>query len=55
VLILEPTNDSLKSLAHLIEEGLDIVVEKVYQMTDVRSAYDEVTRGGILGKAVITV
>jgi NADPH:quinone reductase-like Zn-dependent oxidoreductase len=55
VLILKPTNDSLKSLAHLIEEGLDIVVEKVYPMTDVRSAYDEVARGGILGKAVITV
>jgi hypothetical protein len=29
VLILKPTNNSLKSLAGLIEDGLDIVVEKV--------------------------
>jgi NADPH:quinone reductase-like Zn-dependent oxidoreductase len=55
LLILKPANDSLKSLAHLIEEGLDIVVEKVYPITPAKTAYEEVARGGIIGKAVITV
>jgi NADPH:quinone reductase-like Zn-dependent oxidoreductase len=55
VLILKPTNNSLKLLAGFIEDGLDIVVEKVYPITAVKAAYEEVAKGGIIGKAVITV
>ena len=55
VLVLKPANDGLKALARLIEGGLDIVVEKVYPITSARSAYEEVARGGLTGKAVITV
>ena len=55
VLILKPTNSSLKSLGGFIEDGLDIVVEKVYPITAVKAAYKEIAKGGIIGKAVITV
>jgi hypothetical protein len=55
VLVLKPTADSLKTLAAIIEEGLDIVVEKVYPIAAAKSAYEEVARGGVVGKAVITV
>ena len=55
VLVLKPTADSLKTLAGIIEEGLDIVVEKVYPIAAAKSAYEEVARGGVVGKAVITV
>jgi hypothetical protein len=55
VLVLKPTNDNLKVLAGLLEDGLDVVVEKVYPITAAKSAYEEVAQGGIVGKAVITV
>jgi NADPH:quinone reductase-like Zn-dependent oxidoreductase len=55
VLVLKPTKDSLKSLAVVIDEGIDIIVEKQYPITDVKAAYEEVARGGLVGKAVITV
>jgi NADPH:quinone reductase-like Zn-dependent oxidoreductase len=55
VLTLKPTNSTLKSLAGFIEDGLDIVVEKVYPITAVKAAYKEIAKGGIIGKAVITV
>jgi NADPH:quinone reductase-like Zn-dependent oxidoreductase len=55
LLILKPADDSLNLLAGLIEDGLDIIVEKVYPITAAKSAYEEVALGGIVGKAVITV
>jgi NADPH:quinone reductase-like Zn-dependent oxidoreductase len=55
VLVLKPTNDNLKGLAGLIEDGLDVVVEKEYPITAVNAAYEAVAQGGIVGKAVITV
>jgi NADPH:quinone reductase-like Zn-dependent oxidoreductase len=55
VLVLKPANDNLRSLARFIADGLDIVVEKVYPITASGAGYEEVARGGLTGKAVITV
>jgi NADPH:quinone reductase-like Zn-dependent oxidoreductase len=55
VLILKPSNSNLNLLASLIENGLDIIVEKVYPMITATAAYDEVARGGFVGKAVIKI
>jgi hypothetical protein len=38
-----------------MESGIDIVIASVYKMTAAKSAYAEVARGGLVGKAVMTV
>lgn len=55
VLVLKSTPDSIQSLASLIDEGIDIVVEKQYPITAASAAYKEVAQGGLVGKAVIIV
>jgi D-arabinose 1-dehydrogenase-like Zn-dependent alcohol dehydrogenase len=55
VLILKPTTDSLRLLSELIEDKLDIIIERTYPITSVKEAYTEVAKGGLLGKAVIVV
>jgi len=55
VLVLKPTHADLQALAALISEGLDIVVDKSFPISDTRSAYKTVAQQGLIGKAVITV
>ena len=55
VLLLKPTRDDLDLLVKLAQDGLDIIVDKTYPITNVKAAYDEVAKGGLLGKAVITL
>ncbi|MGA0557146.1 NAD(P)-dependent alcohol dehydrogenase [Larkinella sp. VNQ87] len=55
VLILKPTVDGFTTLAKLTEEGLQIVLDKIYSLTNVRDAYREVRRGKGIGKSVIVL
>ena len=43
----------LKILASLAQDGLQIPVEKVYDLASVRQAYQETSRGMVKGKAVV--
>jgi NADPH:quinone reductase-like Zn-dependent oxidoreductase len=55
VLILKPTTEYLNLLSDLIDNKLDIIVERTYPIASVKAAYNEVAKGGLLGKAVIIV
>lgn len=52
LLLLKPSVASLEKLA---AAGLQIFVSKRYNFSDYKKAYDEVKKGGILGKAVFVV
>ncbi|WP_440134749.1 NAD(P)-dependent alcohol dehydrogenase [Chitinophaga sancti] len=52
VLLLKPTAEKLKALA---KSGLKVVIGKRYAWEDFRKGYEEVKRGGIVGKAVFVL
>lgn len=53
VLILKPTAEKLRKLTVLAEDDLQIVVDKIYPVTEVKNAYKEARKGKITGKSVI--
>lgn len=55
ILILKPTADGLATLTRLADDGLQIVLDKTYPLTNVREAYQEASQGKIIGKSVIVV
>jgi NADPH:quinone reductase-like Zn-dependent oxidoreductase len=55
VLLLKPTPAYLHELAGLAAGGLAVVVSQSYPLADFQRAYAEVARGGVVGKAVLTV
>lgn len=55
ILILKPTAASLNTLAALAQDGLQIPVERVYDLANVRQAYQETSRGMVKGKAVVVL
>jgi NADPH:quinone reductase-like Zn-dependent oxidoreductase len=55
ILILKPTAAGLNTLATLAQDGLQIPVEQVYPLANVRQAYQETSRGKVKGKAVVVL
>ncbi|GGF01468.1 NAD(P)-dependent alcohol dehydrogenase [Hymenobacter cavernae] len=55
ILILKPTATGLNALAALAQDGLQIPVEKVYDLAHVRQAYGETSQGKVRGKAVLVL
>lgn len=55
ILILKPTAAGLNTLATLAQGGLQILVEQVYPLANVRQAYQETSRGNVKGKAVVVL
>jgi len=55
ILILKPTAAGLHTLAALAQDGLQIPVEQVYDLANVRQAYQETSRGKVKGKAVVVL
>jgi NADPH:quinone reductase-like Zn-dependent oxidoreductase len=55
ILILKPNLSRLNTLSDLTRSGLEIFIDKVYAVTNVREAYSESSKGKIMGKSVITV
>jgi len=53
ILILKPTAAGLNTLATLVQDGLQIPVEKLYALANIRQAYQETSRGAVKGKAVV--
>jgi len=55
VLLSKPSTADLKTLVKYINDGMDIVIAKAYRMDDFKQAYTEVRKGGVLGKAILTL
>jgi NADPH:quinone reductase-like Zn-dependent oxidoreductase len=55
ILILKPTAAGLRTLASLAEQQLQIPVEKVYDLANIRQAYQETSQGKVKGKAVVVL
>jgi len=55
VLILKPNPNGLNTLADLTRSGLEIFIDKVYAIANVKEAYCESSKGKIMGKSVIIV
>lgn len=55
ILILKPTAAGLHTLASLAQNGLQIPVERVYDLANVRQAYQDTSRGQVKGKAVVVL
>jgi NADPH:quinone reductase-like Zn-dependent oxidoreductase len=55
ILILKPTPAGLQTLAALAQDGLQIPVEQVYTLANVRQAYQETSRGKVKGKAIVVL
>jgi NADPH:quinone reductase-like Zn-dependent oxidoreductase len=55
ILILKPTAAGLSTLATLAQDGLQIPVEQVYTLSNVRQAYQQASRGKVKGKAVVVL
>ncbi|TGE09486.1 NAD(P)-dependent alcohol dehydrogenase [Hymenobacter fodinae] len=55
ILILKPSATGLRTLAALAEGGLQIPVEKVYDLANIRQAYQETSQGQVKGKAVVVL
>jgi NADPH:quinone reductase-like Zn-dependent oxidoreductase len=55
ILILKPTAAGLHTLAALAERGLQIPVEKVYDLANIQQAYQETSQGKVKGKAVVVL
>ncbi|MBW8684781.1 NAD(P)-dependent alcohol dehydrogenase [Chitinophaga rhizophila] len=53
VLILKPGIEKLERVSELAKNGMSIVVNKTYGLDQVRKAYEETSKGGIVGKSVI--
>jgi NADPH:quinone reductase-like Zn-dependent oxidoreductase len=55
ILFLKPTSDHLHELAKLAGDGMSIVIDKTYPMEAFSKAYDQTSRGGVLGKVVFRI
>lgn len=55
ILIVKPTTEGLNTLTKLAEADLQIVLSKIYPLSNVREAYQEARRGNIIGKSVIVL
>ncbi|RPD49590.1 NAD(P)-dependent alcohol dehydrogenase [Hymenobacter sediminis] len=55
ILILKPTAAGLNVLASLAQQQLQIPVEKIYELANVRQAYQETSQGKVKGKAVVVL
>jgi NADPH:quinone reductase-like Zn-dependent oxidoreductase len=55
ILILKPTAAGLNTLASFAQDGLQIPVEQVYDLANVRQAYQETSQGKVKGKAVVVL
>jgi len=55
VLLSKPSTADLQTLVKYINDGMDIVIAKAYRMDDFKQAYTEVRKGGVLGKAILTL
>ena len=55
ILFLKSSREQLNELAELAKGGLDIMVNKSYPLSDVKEAYKEISKNGVMGKAVINV
>jgi NADPH:quinone reductase-like Zn-dependent oxidoreductase len=55
ILILKPTMAGLNTLAALAQDQLQIPVEQVYALANIRRAYQETSRGNVKGKAVVVL
>ncbi|GAA4504211.1 NADP-dependent oxidoreductase [Hymenobacter ginsengisoli] len=55
ILILKPTAAGLSTLAALAQDELQIPIERVYALADIRQAYQETSRGNVKGKAVVVL
>jgi NADPH:quinone reductase-like Zn-dependent oxidoreductase len=55
ILVLKPTATGLNTLAALAQDGLQILVEQVYSLANVRQAYQETRQGKVKGKAVVVL
>jgi NADPH:quinone reductase-like Zn-dependent oxidoreductase len=53
ILIVKPTIEGFNTLTKLVEDNLQIKLDKTYRLANVRDAYREVRRGGLIGKSVI--
>ena len=54
-LFSKPTPAYLQSLVHFVSQGMEVVIGKRYNMSDFKTAYLEVPKGGIQGKAVFLI
>lgn len=55
ILNLNPSQNYLNQIANYAADGLTIVVSATHPLSAFKQAYTEAAKGGILGKAVITV
>lgn len=55
ILILKPTAAGLNTLVTLAQDQLQIPVEKVYTLANIRQAYQETSQGKVKGKAVVVL
>jgi NADPH:quinone reductase-like Zn-dependent oxidoreductase len=55
ILILKPSAAGLNTLAALAQDQLQIPVEQVYALADIRRAYQETSQGNVKGKAVVVL
>ncbi|WP_080054193.1 NAD(P)-dependent alcohol dehydrogenase [Spirosoma aerolatum] len=55
ILILKPTVEGFRKLVELAENGLQIVLDKTYSISNVRQGYQESRRGKSIGKSVIVL
>ncbi|SFM86878.1 NADPH:quinone reductase [Chitinophaga sp. YR627] len=53
VLILKPTSEKLHTLSALAKQDLKIVLDKTYAFNEIRNAYQEASKGKIVGKSVV--
>jgi NADPH:quinone reductase-like Zn-dependent oxidoreductase len=53
VLILKPTSEKLHTLSALAKQDLKIVLDKTYAFNEIRHAYQEASKGKIVGKSVV--
>jgi NADPH:quinone reductase-like Zn-dependent oxidoreductase len=55
ILLLKPSLHYLQSLSLLAARGISIVVDRVLPLHHIDEIYREVSKGGIVGKAVVTL
>lgn len=55
VLMLKPSPLYLMELKRYIDEGLSVVVGKAYSFNAFKEAYNEVSKGHVVGKVVIAI
>jgi NADPH:quinone reductase-like Zn-dependent oxidoreductase len=55
ILLLKPSVLYLHSLSLLAARGMKIVVDHVFALSQIKEVYREVSKGGIIGKAIVTL